>query len=142
MKVLVERLRNMTYRVSKYDAARIEEAIAVIEKMQKTRLQAIIEAIEGECEGLAIDENQAARILMHLDSTSQNGIVPRASSRTEKPVVTPVGWRLMPTSLTLGMRMAMAKSAAEYMRRTGGNSLDVIYEAAISSSPASEGEQK
>ncbi|WP_438452233.1 hypothetical protein, partial [Listeria monocytogenes] len=38
--------------------------------------------VEGECDGLAIDENQAARILMHLDCTSPNGIVraPRADA--------------------------------------------------------------
>ncbi|WP_269501049.1 hypothetical protein [Burkholderia sp. IMCC1007] len=47
----------------------------------------------------------------------------------------PAGWRLMPPSLTQSMRMAMAKAATEYMQRTGGNSPDVIYEAALAAAP-------
>lgn len=50
------------------------------------------------------------------------------------------GWRLMPPSLTLSMRMAMGTAAAEYMKRTGGNSLDVIYEAGFAAAPDREHE--
>ncbi|WP_155705991.1 hypothetical protein [Burkholderia cepacia] len=47
----------------------------------------------------------------------------------------PAGWKPMPPMLTSEMRMAIAKAAAEYMRRTGGNSPDAIYEAAFAAAP-------
>ncbi|HIE4193259.1 MULTISPECIES: hypothetical protein [Burkholderia] len=58
------------------------EVAGAVPSAQMSRLKAIIDAVEGECDGLAIDENQAARILMHLDCTSPNGIVraPRADA--------------------------------------------------------------
>jgi len=48
---------------------------------QKARIKALRDAIEGECDGLAIDDKQAASILSWMDSTSPNGIV--RAPRTE-----------------------------------------------------------
>lgn len=42
---------------------------------QEARVKALRDAIEGECDGLAIDDKQAASILSWLDSTSPNGIL-------------------------------------------------------------------
>ncbi|HEP6431530.1 TPA: hypothetical protein VDB83_005862 [Burkholderia cenocepacia] len=58
-----------------------------------------------------------------------------APAQAAEQVAIPTGWKLMPPSPTQAMRMAMAKAAAEYMRRTGGNNPDVIYEAAIAAAP-------
>ncbi|MBN3822295.1 hypothetical protein G3O00_01510 [Burkholderia sp. Ac-20384] len=55
---------------------------------QTSRLKAIIDAIEGECDGLAIDEKQAASILQWLDSTSPNGIVTTPAHAAEPVAVT------------------------------------------------------
>ncbi|WP_155637685.1 hypothetical protein [Burkholderia cepacia] len=52
-----------------------------------------------------------------------------------QPVSIPAGWKAMPPSATTAMRMAMAKAAADYMQRTGGNSPDAIYEAGFTAAP-------
>ncbi|MBR8043139.1 hypothetical protein KDW40_01940 [Burkholderia cenocepacia] len=44
--------------------------------------------------------------------------------------------KMMPPKLTVEMRDAMAKAAREYAERTGGNSLDAMYEAAFYEAPA------
>ncbi|MBR7942321.1 hypothetical protein [Burkholderia cenocepacia] len=60
------------------------------------------------------------------------GAVPAMAAEA---VAIPAGWKAMPPSATTAMRMAMAKAAAEYMQRTGGNSPDAIYEAAFAAAP-------
>ncbi|MGG5541918.1 hypothetical protein P4G95_08955 [Burkholderia vietnamiensis] len=55
--------------------------------------------------------------------------------RTEVAGAVPYGWKLMPPKMTLAMRMAFAEAAAEYMKRTGGNNPDVMYEAAFAAAP-------
>ena len=48
------------------------------------------------------------------------------------------GWKLMPPRLTGDMRVAMVGAALRYMRATGGNSPEVMYEAAFAAAPSSE----
>ncbi|WP_175841655.1 hypothetical protein [Burkholderia arboris] len=45
------------------------------------------------------------------------------------------GWKLMPSNLTADMRAAALMAASTYAERTGGNSLDAIYEAAFRAAP-------
>ncbi|MDN7533849.1 hypothetical protein [Burkholderia orbicola] len=45
------------------------------------------------------------------------------------------GWKLMPSNLTADMRAAALVATSEYVQRTGGNSLDAIYEAAFGAAP-------
>ncbi|MDN7419555.1 hypothetical protein [Burkholderia dolosa] len=59
----------------------------------------------------------------------------RAPAQAPEPAMILASWKLMPTSLTQAMRMTMADAAAAYMQRTGGNSPDVIYDAAIAAAP-------
>jgi hypothetical protein len=59
----------------------------------------------------------------------------RAPAQAPEPAMILASWKLMPTSLTQAMRMTMADAAAAYMQSTGGNSPDVIYEAAIAAAP-------
>ena len=61
--------------------------------------------------------------------------LPRSPAMAAEPVAIPAGWKAMPPSATAAMRMAMAETAAEYMRRTGGNSPDAIYEAGFAAAP-------
>ncbi|WP_155720395.1 hypothetical protein [Burkholderia anthina] len=93
-----EKLRQIVeaVRASSPNAAGAEGA-----KAQTSRIKAIIDAIEGECDGLAIDENQAVRILFYLDSTSPNGIV--RAPRTDVAGAVPEGWKLMPVDPTVEM---------------------------------------
>ncbi|WAS56239.1 hypothetical protein MK974_24375 [Burkholderia ambifaria] len=58
-----------------------------------------------------------------------------APAQAAEPVAIPTGWKAMPLTITPAMRMAMAEAASKYMQRTGGNSLDVIYEAALKVAP-------
>lgn len=58
----------------------IEELVSVVRTAaqapaQLARMKALRDAVEGECDGLAIDEKQATSILSWLDSKSPNGIV-------------------------------------------------------------------
>ncbi|NGO94399.1 hypothetical protein BJL96_12175 [Burkholderia cenocepacia] len=62
-------------------------------------------------------------------------ILSSAPAQAAEAVAIPAGWKAMPPSATAAMRMAMAKAAAEYMQRTGGNSPDAIYEAAFAAAP-------
>ena len=48
------------------------------------------------------------------------------------------GWKPMPPRLTGEMRVAMVSAALQYMRATGGNSPEVMYEAAFKAAPSSE----
>lgn len=59
----------------------------------------------------------------------------RSPAMAAEAVAIPAGWKAMPPSATTAMRMAMAEAAAEYMRRTGGNSPDAIYEAGFAAAP-------
>jgi hypothetical protein len=45
-------------------------------------------------------------------------------------------WKPMPPRLSSEMRTQAAAAAREYLQRTGGNSLDVIYEALLKHAPA------
>lgn len=47
----------------------------------------------------------------------------------------PDGWRLVPKKLTKEMRSALVKAAREYMQEYGGNSPEVMYEAAVFAAP-------
>ncbi|WP_175992654.1 hypothetical protein [Burkholderia vietnamiensis] len=62
-------------------------------------------------------------------------ILSRSPAMAAEAVAIPAGWKAMPPSATTAMRMAMAEAAAEYMRRTGGNSPDAIYEAGFAAAP-------
>ncbi|MBR8201657.1 hypothetical protein [Burkholderia vietnamiensis] len=62
-------------------------------------------------------------------------ILSRSPAMAAEAVGIPAGWKAMPPSATTAMRMAMAEAAAEYMRRTGGNSPDAIYEAGFAAAP-------
>ncbi|MCA8226167.1 hypothetical protein [Burkholderia vietnamiensis] len=55
--------------------------------------------------------------------------------RTEVAGAVAEGWKLMPPKLTAAMRMALAKAAADNLKRTGGNNPDVMYEAAFAAAP-------
>ncbi|MBR7961204.1 hypothetical protein KDW41_12190 [Burkholderia vietnamiensis] len=59
----------------------------------------------------------------------------RSPAMAAEAVAIPAGWKTMPPTATAAMRMAMAKAAAEYMQRTGGNSPDAIYEAGFAAAP-------
>ncbi|MDW9227040.1 hypothetical protein C7S15_1607 [Burkholderia cepacia] len=59
----------------------------------------------------------------------------RSPAMAAEAVALSAGWKAMPPSATTAMRMAMAKAAAEYMQRTGGNSPDAIYEAGFAAAP-------
>ncbi|ARL57150.1 hypothetical protein [Burkholderia pseudomallei] len=126
----VERLRDAwnTARASSANETGAEQSQA-----QTSRLKAIMDAIEGECDGLAIDEKQAANILMWLDSTSPNGIV--RAHRIDVAGEVQTGWKLMPPKMTFEMRIAFVEAAAENLNRTGGNNPDVMYEAAFAAAP-------
>ena len=47
----------------------------------------------------------------------------------------PDGWRLVPKKLTQEMRAEFVRAAREYMREYGGNSPEVMYEAAVAAAP-------
>ncbi|CAG9259508.1 hypothetical protein BDI4_600041 [Burkholderia diffusa] len=63
------------------------------------------------------------------------GFLGATAAVAAEAVAIPVGWKAMPPSATTAMRMAMAKAAADYMQRTGGNSPDAIYEAGFAAAP-------
>jgi|GEM_PF-6206657 len=46
------------------------------------------------------------------------------------------GWKRMPPRLTGEMRVAMVGAALRYMRATGGNSPEAMYEAAFAAAPS------
>lgn len=78
------------------------------------------------------DERAKARIAL---LNAYRAAIGRSPAMAAEAVAIPAGWKAMPPSATTAMRMAMAKAAAEYMQRTGGNSPDAIYEAGFAAAP-------
>ncbi|MCA8054351.1 hypothetical protein [Burkholderia cepacia] len=87
------------------------------------------------CDTKAEVDQYIARAHQSSDATTLTARPIAFADAAPQPVSIPAGWKAMPPSATMAMRMAMAQAAADYMQRTGGNSPDAIYEAGFAAAP-------
>ena len=80
---------------------------------------------------LTINQRSALFSLLPTQPTEAAGHSPDAGEM----VAVPEGWKLLPPRLTGEMRVAFVKAALDYMRATGGNSPEAMYEAAFKAAP-------
>ncbi|WP_244254382.1 hypothetical protein [Burkholderia vietnamiensis] len=111
----------------------------VYESLTKARAASANETVAEGADALAHEVWSAAQRAPgeDIEDAVQRiaAILSRSHTAAAEAMAIPAGWKAMPPSATTAMRMAMAKAAAEYMRRTGGNSPDAIYEAGFAAAP-------
>ncbi|HDR9585243.1 TPA: hypothetical protein QDC22_007523 [Burkholderia stabilis] len=112
--------------ISKADA--LDRIIHLVNRYQVVKTAAVAQAEEDDVQVMLSADPRGVHVAVWRN---RHCVYSGAHALPAAELTLMAAWKAMPSKLTPDMRAAMLRAASQYTDRTGGISLDVIYEAAF-----------